>query len=247
MADVYSCGRSGPAASMVLGCKLDSIPFSAYHLVIIAVLALVGLVEGYDLSMTGLLLVLAKGPLHLTGADIRWLVLGPTFMLSVGGFAAAAVSDHWSRKTVMLLGVVATTFFTLLIPLVHTAAQLILLRLLTGLGAGGAVSAAFPIAAELMPAPHRRTYGAVYEIALAGAFTMQPLLAFLLADNPNAFRLLALPGGLALFVVPVLVYSLIPESPRWQLRIGHPQAAVDSSTGSSGGAAVRRPRAPAHA
>jgi hypothetical protein len=39
--------------------------------VIIAVLALVGLVEGYDLSLTGLLLVLAKGPLHLTGADLR--------------------------------------------------------------------------------------------------------------------------------------------------------------------------------
>ena len=60
MADVYSSGHAAPAASVVLGCKLDSIPFSAYHLVIIAVLALVGLVEGYDLSMTGLLLVLAK-------------------------------------------------------------------------------------------------------------------------------------------------------------------------------------------
>ena len=38
---------------------------------------------------------------------------------------------------------------------------------------------------------------------------------------------MALPGGLALFVVPVLVYFLIPESPRWHLRKGHPQAAVD--------------------
>src|SRR5262245_65308777 len=84
MADVCSFDRSGTAASFVLGCKLDSIPFSAYHLWIIAVLALVGVVEGYDLSMTGLLLVLAKGPLHLTGAEIRWLVVGPTFMVCVG-------------------------------------------------------------------------------------------------------------------------------------------------------------------
>lgn len=227
MAEVCSFGRSGTAASFVLGCKLDSIPFSAYHLWIIAVLALVGVVEGYDLSMTGLLLVLAKGPLHLTGAEIRWLVVGPTFMVCVGGFASSAVSDHWSRKTVMLVGVVATTFCTLLIPLVQNAEQLIILRLLTGLGAGGAVSAAFPIAAELMPAQHRRTFGAVYEIALAGAFTLQPFIAFLLADNPYAFRLLALPGGLALFVVPVLVYGLIPESPRWHLRTGQPRAAVD--------------------
>jgi len=144
----------------------------------------------------------------------------------LGGFASSAVSDHWSRKTVMLIGVIATTFCTLLIPLVQNAGQLIILRLLTGLSAGGAVSAAFPIAAELMPAQHRRTYGAIYEMALASAFTLVPFIAFLLAGNPDAFRLLALPGGLSITVVPVLVYLVIPESPRWHLRRGRPQMAI---------------------
>jgi MFS family permease len=126
----------------------------------------------------------------------------------------------------MLIGVIATTFCTLLIPLVQNAEQLILLRLLTGLGAGGAVSAAFPIAAELMPAQHRRTYGAVYEVALATSFTLVPFLAWLLAADANAFRLLALPGGLAVTVVPVLVWFVIPESPRWHLGQGRPQVAI---------------------
>src|SRR5271169_1815510 len=205
MAEIRPIDRPATPASFVLGRKLDSIPFSGYHILIIAVLALVGFIEGYDLVLTGSLLVLAKVPLQLTGSDIRWLAVGPTFMLCIGGYAASAVSDHWSRKTIMLIGVIATTFFTLLIPLVQTAEQLIIVRLLTGLGAGGAVSAAFPIAAELMPAQHRRTYGAVYEVALAGAFTVVPFIAYLLADNPDAFRLLALPGGLAVTVVPVLV------------------------------------------
>jgi hypothetical protein len=62
----------------VLGRKLDSVPFGAYHILIIAVLALVGFIEGYDLVMTGSLLVLAKAPLHLTGSDIRWHADGPT-------------------------------------------------------------------------------------------------------------------------------------------------------------------------
>jgi MFS family permease len=227
MAEVRPIGRSATAAGFVLGRKLDSIPFGGYHILIIAVLALVGFIEGYDLVMTGSLLVLAKAPLHLTEADIRWLAVGPTFMLCLGGYASSAVSDHWSRKTVMLIGVVATTFFTLLIPLVQSAEQLIIVRLLTGFGAGGAVSAAFPIAAELMPAQHRRTYGAIYEMALAISFTVVPFLAYLLADNPYAFRLLALPGGLAITVVPVLVYLALPESPRWHLRRGRPQVAVD--------------------
>ncbi len=227
MAEIRPIARSATAAGHVLGRKLDSIPFSGYHVMIIAVLALVGFIEGYDLVMTGSLLVLAKAPLHLTGSDIRWLAVGPTFLLCLGGFASSAVSDHWSRKTIMMIGVIATTFFTLLIPLVQNAEQLIILRLLTGFGAGFAVSAAFPIAAELMPAQHRRTYGAVYEMALAISFTVVPFIAFLLTGNPSAFRFLALPGGLAITVVPVLVYFLIPESPRWHLRRGHTQAAAD--------------------
>ncbi len=228
MAEIRPAGLVTAPAIRVLGQKLDSIPFSAYHVQILAVLALVGFVEGYDLSLTSSLLVLAKAPLHLTGSDIRWLVAGPPLMACVGGFAFSAVADHWSRKTMMQVGVIATTFLTLLIPLVQNAEQLIILRLLTGLGAGGVVSAAFPIAAELMPAQHRRTYGAIYEMALAASFTLVPFISFLLAGNANAFRFLALPGGLVITVVPVLIHFALPESPRWHLRRGHPLAAADA-------------------
>ena len=118
MAEIRPIIRPASAVSRALGCKLDSIPFSGYHILIIAVLALVGFTEGYDLVMTGSLLVLAKGPLHLTGLDIRWLIFGPPLTLTIGGFFFSAMSDHVSRKAVVMIGVIATTFFTLLIPLV---------------------------------------------------------------------------------------------------------------------------------
>ena len=171
MTAISVIGASPVPANHLLGRKLDSIPFSPYHMLIIGVLGLIGFVEGYDLSMTASLLVLAKHPLHLTETDIRFVAVASTMMACVGGFIASAISDHWSRKLVMQIGVITTTFFTLLIPLVQTAEQLIIVRLLTGLGGGFAVSAAFPIAAEPMPAAHRRTYGAVYEMSLAASFT----------------------------------------------------------------------------
>jgi MFS family permease len=215
-------------ANYVLGRKLDSIPFSAYHLLLIVVLGTVGFVEGYDLALGGSLIVLAKEPLHLSGTDIRWLVAGPTFLVVVGGYTASLLSDRLSRKLVMQIGVVVSTLFTLMIPLAQTAEQLVAIRLITGIGLGFAIPAPFPIAAELMPAQHRRTYGAIYEVMLASAFTLLPLVAFLLAGNPIGFRLIALPGGLALGVVPLLVHYAIPESPRWFLRRGKLQAAVDT-------------------
>jgi len=228
MAEIRPMGEAAAPASFVLGRKLDSIPFSPYHFMLIGVLALVGFVDGYDLVMTGSLLVLAKQPLDLSSADIRFLAVASTMMICVGGFIASAISDHYSRKTIMLIGVAGITLFTLLITLVQTGEQLIIVRLLTGLAGGFAVFAPFPIAAELMPARHRRTFGAVYEMALGCSFALLPFVGYLLAGNPNAFRLMALPGGLAFFVMPALIYFLIPESPRWYLRRGHAEAAVDT-------------------
>src|ERR1700733_4635003 len=219
---------STETAGHELGRKLDSIPFSAYHMLLIVVLGTVGFVEGYDLALGGSLIVLAKEPLHLTQDDIRWLVAAPTFLVVVGGFTASALSDRLSRKLIMQIGVVISTALTLMIPLAQTAEQLIVIRLITGIGLGFAIPAAFPIAAELMPAQHRRTYGAIYEVMLASAFTVLPFVAFLLTDNPQGFRLIALPGGLALGVVPLLVHYAIPESPRWYLRKGQAQAAVNA-------------------
>ncbi|HEV2098418.1 MAG TPA: MFS transporter [Stellaceae bacterium] len=218
---------SGASASRMLGRKMDSIPFSSYQVLIIFILALVGFIEGYDLFMTGSLLVLAKVPLNLTGTDIQWLLLGPALLGTIGGFGFSAVGDRLSRKAMLLIGVMATTFLTLLIPLVQNAEQLLILRALTGLGAGGVWSAVYPVGAELMPARHRRTYGAIYEMALASSFTVLPFVGGLLAGNPDAFRWLALPGGLALLVVPAIVYFLLPESPRWHLRRGEVRIAVD--------------------
>src|SRR5215470_1750334 len=84
---------SASPASHVLGRKLDSIPFSPYHVVLIVVLGFVGFIGGYDLALSGSLLVLAKAPLHLTPGEIRWLAVGPTLVVVLGGFAAAAMSD----------------------------------------------------------------------------------------------------------------------------------------------------------
>ncbi len=212
----------------ILGRKLDSIPFSRYHIVLIVVLGFVGFIEGYDLALSGSLLVLAKAPLNLSPDQIRALAVWPTFVVVLGGFAAASMSDRISRLTVMQIGVIASTLCTLLIMLARDYQQLLVLRLLTGVGLGFTISAPFPIAAELMPARHRRTYAAIYEVMLASAFTLLPFVGFMLANDPNGFRLVGLPGGVTLFIAPILIWCFIPESPRWLLRRGRTKDAIDA-------------------
>jgi MFS family permease len=74
--------------------------------------------------------VLAKHPLHLTPEQIRWRAVAPILLVVVGAYTASAISDRVSRKTVMQIGVVVSTFFTLLIPLAQAGTQLIIIRVL---------------------------------------------------------------------------------------------------------------------
>src|SRR3974377_1065803 len=92
MTQTSALTASGHSPGLLLGSKLDGIPFSTYHLQIILVLGAVGFVEGYDLALGGSLLVLAKEPLHLTPEQIRWLVAAPILFIVFGAFTAAAIS-----------------------------------------------------------------------------------------------------------------------------------------------------------
>lgn len=211
-----------------LGRKLDSIPFGWFHFWVIVVLALVGYTEGYDTALTGSLIVLAKKPLGLVGSDVTWLVIGPTAVLCGAMLVGSVICDRVSRKVILQAGVIISTLFTLAIPLAHTPDQLIALRLLGGIGFGLALPAAYPIGAEILPARHRKTFGWIYEIILAFAFTTIPFIGFLAGKSPLGWKLLPLPGGVMLFIVPVLVHFVVPESPRWHLTRGHATAAIDA-------------------
>jgi hypothetical protein len=102
-------GTTAIPASHVLGGKLDSIPFRSFHLSVILVLGFVALVDGYDGSMTGTLLVLAKKPLHITPGEIRLLAVASSLAACVGGLsprrfpttgaAVPSCCSGWRRST----------------------------------------------------------------------------------------------------------------------------------------------------
>ena len=219
MAEIRPIGRSATPASFVLGRKLDSIPFSPYHLMIIAVLGPRRLYRRLRPRHDRLAAGAGKAAAASDPGEIRFLAVASTLMICVGGFIASAISDHCEPQDDHADRRRRDHFFHAADPARancratdRPAAVDRPRRRLCGLGA---VSDRRRADAGAAPAHLRRRLrdGAgrlVHRRCRSSASCS--------SGNPNAFRLMALPGGLAFFVVPALIYFLIPESPRWYLR-----------------------------
>jgi hypothetical protein len=93
MAEVRSTAGSATAAGFVLGRKLDSIPFSAYHILIIAVLALVGFSTRRATKRSGIGLFVHQGGSQV----VRWLAAVVAIWRRFG--AAAWLLSELVRRT----------------------------------------------------------------------------------------------------------------------------------------------------
>ena len=86
-------------AITVLGRKLDSIPFSPFHIAVILVLGLVGFVDGYDLALTAAVSGAVEVPVIASGGAGRLEHL--TEALDAGADAVLCASIlHYGQHTV---------------------------------------------------------------------------------------------------------------------------------------------------
>ncbi|KZF07921.1 sugar porter family MFS transporter [Rhodococcus sp. EPR-147] len=144
---------------------------------------------------------------------------------AVGAWFAGSLADRWGRKKVMLLGSALFVISSIGSGLAFSVPDLMLWRVLGGLGIGIASVIAPAYIAEIAPAKWRGSLASLQQLAITiGIF------AALLSDAPlagaadgasndlwfgiEAWRWMFLVG-----VVPALVYgllaTLIPESPRY--------------------------------
>ena len=206
--------------------RLDRLPWSRFHVLVIAVLGITWILDGLEVTLVGSL----SGVL----AEDRSLALSPQQIgLAATAYLLGAVSgallfgfwaDRYGRKRLFTV--------TVLVYGVATAAtggawdfwSFALCRFLTGAGIGGEYSAINSAIHELIPARHR---GWV-DLAVNGSFWVGAALgaagALLVgqwAGLPTdlGWRLLFGLGGV-LAVLIVLLRRHLPESPRWLMTHG---------------------------
>jgi AAHS family 4-hydroxybenzoate transporter-like MFS transporter len=137
--------------------------------------------------------------------------------MMVGGAAAGIAGDRYGRKVALIGSVVLFGVMTTAVSLVSGLPGLIGLRLLAGLGLGGALPNATALATEYVPRRHRALAVTLTIVCVPLGGTLAGLLALNLLTTMGWRWLFAIAGALPIALALLLIRTL-PESPRYLTR-----------------------------
>src|SRR5262245_41826964 len=150
------------------------------------------------------------------GAFTTALAIGP-FGMMIGGLLGGLAGDRFGRRPTLIGCVGLFGVLTCLMALIDSVTALSTLRLLAGIGLGGAMPNAATLASEYVPTRRRpfAVTATIVCIPLAGALAGEPAALVIPRNRRPALVLLGGPPALGSSLV--LSY-LIPESPKFLAR-----------------------------
>ncbi|KAK1494243.1 MFS drug transporter [Colletotrichum tamarilloi] len=173
--------------------------------------ASVDLVALMDQTTLAASLSIVGNYLH-AGQQLSWLANGYFITSTVGQLLYGRLSDIWSRKVILMVGLAIFGLGSLASSLAQTATQLIVFRCFTGLGGGGLMTVAQMIVSDVVPLRERGKYQGILGAVTALANGIGPVIGGTLSSKGGdswrwIFRLnlplTALSAGCALFFMPL--------------------------------------------
>jgi MFS transporter, AAHS family, 4-hydroxybenzoate transporter len=207
-------GRQPAGTAIDVGRVLDEGRWSGYQKLLIAGTALAIILDGTDNQLLGNVIPTLMKEWSLPRAAFATvLAIGPLGMM-IGGAAGGMLGDRIGRKSALLCSVIAFAIPTLAIAAADGVMMLGVLRLLAGLGLGGAMPNAAALASEYVPVRRRPFAVTLTIVCIPLGGTLAALLAGRMLPT-YGWRALFIAGGVVPIAVAIGLFKLLPESPRY--------------------------------
>ncbi|MCR5879806.1 MFS transporter [Phenylobacterium sp. J367] len=177
---------------------------------IVLICFFIAALEGYDIQAFGVSAPKLAPALGLNPGQVGWAASAAMIGLVIGAFVGGWFADRIGRRPVLVISVAAFGVFSIVTAYVQTYEMLLVARILTGLGFGGAMPNLIAIATEIS-APNRRaaTVTTMFCGMPAGGATVALIARF--APELDWRTLFLIGGLLPILLVPV-VHFLLPET-----------------------------------
>ncbi len=198
---------------------IDAQPLSRFQLLVVMMCAAVIFMDGFDAQIMGFV-----APALIAQMHIPRIAFGPVVSIGlvgmmIGGLVGGPLADRFGRKPVLVGCSLAFGLFSLLTASATSLGSLATLRLLTGLGLGGAMPNSISLTAEYMPKRLRATAITTMFVGLPLGGAVGGFVAAGLVPR-FGWQSVFVVGGIIPLLIGAWVLRALPESIRFLLLKG---------------------------
>ena len=239
------------------GRAIDQGPWGGYQRWLVFLTALTIVFDGIDNQLLGVTIPSIMADWHVPRSAFAPIVALGYLGMMIGGAVAGLAGDRFGRRSALLVCMVIFGGATLAVSTAGSVGALATLRLVAGIGLGGAMPNAAALAAEFVPVARRALAVTLTIVCVPLGATLAGLIA-IPALPAFGWRALFVLGGVVPIVAALVLFWLLPESPRylagrperWEelkrllRRMGHPVEADATFHSETGPEEQRQTRAP---
>jgi MFS transporter, AAHS family, 4-hydroxybenzoate transporter len=208
---------AAPPASVDVRRLLDEQPFGGYHLRIAAICAAIVFLDGFDAQIMGYVAVALRAEFHVGRPALGPVLSSGLVGMMVGALIFGPLADRVGRKPVLVACTLIFGLGSLLSATAGSVRALVLFRLLTGFGMGGAMPNTLSLTAEYMP---ERVRASAVMIMFCGFSVGAAVVGWVAAALiPSlGWRSVFVVGGILPCAIAAVTVAFLPESIRFLLR-----------------------------
>lgn len=207
----------GRSNCLDIGEVINNAPWGRYQRWVVFLTALTVVFDGIDNQLLGIVIPTLMREWGVARSAFAPLVSLGYLGMMIGGAIAGVAGDRLGRRTALLGSMAVFGAMTLAAVTATAPAELGWLRLLAGIGLGGAMPNAAALVAEFVPLRQRPIAVTVTIVCVPLGATIAGFLGIRLLPVVG-WRMLFLAGGIVPLAAVVILWRLLPESPRFLAR-----------------------------